>query len=140
MKLSHIVNMTQLEALNLSLYTLIGDFAGLGIGRLKNLKTLHLHGSNVTDNDMAQIKQLTELTELSCCLTHITDTGFLYLSSLRKLRKLEFRDNALITGEGFLGVCLSEKLTHIDISGCVNIPKSAIQTVIDFNPNVKILR
>ena len=87
---------------------------------------------------MSQIVQLTELQAFSCSQGDITNKGFLKLSYLAKLRSLKFRDNAIITDKAFLSVCLNEKLTHIDISGCVRISESAVQAVKAANPNVKI--
>jgi len=69
------------------------------IGKLKNLTTLNLEGTETTDAGVGELKNLKKLTTLNPSSTLITDDGLTELREMKTLTGL-YVGNTLITDTG----------------------------------------
>ena len=58
------------------------------VGKLKNLRKLHLENTSITDDGLIHLKELENLEYLNLYGTSITDAGLLHLSNLKELKSL----------------------------------------------------
>ena len=81
--------------------TSVSDAGLESVGRLTNLKKLHLEKTTVTDDGLAHLTDLTQLEYLNLYGTGVSDSGLLHLSGLTKLRSL-YLWQTNVTQEGII--------------------------------------
>ncbi len=86
-----------LKTLNISKLNVNGAMSE--IGKMKNLKDLSLHYTDLNDDGLKQISQLTTLESLSLMDTQVTDQGMEALENLTQLTMLNLM-NTKITDKG----------------------------------------
>ena len=70
------------------------------ISKLTNLRSLEAYvGEGFTDAGLAHFSSLATLESLCIGARSVTNDGLVYLSSLKRLRSLDFRMNSCVTRE-----------------------------------------
>ena len=141
-----LANSTGLEHLQISSYPAITDDCLQSIGRLTNLKVLHLQGDKITDGGLRQLSGLTQLKELQ---VHATQANGAFLSSLadaplEQLTVSRLTDEAAqeltqfpnltrpyvydspMTEQGFAAIYGLRRLKSLRLRNCSNIPSAAL--------------
>ena len=67
--------------------------------KLRNLKELHLSGSDITDDGLASLNKLRSLEHLSLSNTDVSDAGLVHLKRLKRLRYLSLSGTS-VNGNG----------------------------------------
>jgi hypothetical protein len=103
------------------------------IGDLSLLRRLNLEYSNVTDAGLDAIASLQDLQYLNIVGTKVTDNGLQHLSACKNLRKV-FAYQTAITDDAISA--LKKTLTDLEIdTGGYRLPKLLTDSVIvEFNP------
>ncbi len=70
------------------------------LGKLKSVNSLIVSYCGLTDEDLAPLKQLNELTLLDICGNDITDKGLMYLADFKSLRQLHVGNCPKVTKTG----------------------------------------
>lgn len=92
---------------------------------------------NVTNDGMARLKVLTQLTGLNLSSCSITSTGIV---SLRELTRLEYLNLAYcnrLTDGALKTIDAMRNLTFVDLQGCVNITQGGISRLRHKNLTIK---
>lgn len=91
------------------------------LGRLKNLRELQLHYSDVTDAGMERVGACRTLHKLVLTAEHVTDRGLGQLANLKSLQELILAGMPAITDDGLS--CLREmpELRRLSIIRCPGI-------------------
>lgn len=103
-------------ALNLYYAEQTGDGALAAIKDWRELRSLNLRGTKVTDAGLAHLAGMTRLESLDIGFALITDGGFDRLTPLTGLKSLSVGGNK-ITDAGLSGLRLLPQLTSLDVSG-----------------------
>jgi hypothetical protein len=99
---------------------------------LPDLRVLRLAGTNVTDEGLAHVARLTQLTGLNLSDTRVTDAGLAQLATLTRLETINLANNAItdaglaILGKqtGLMGIVLSgTKITDAGLAQLRPIPR-----------------
>ena len=111
----------------------ITDDAGLNGADLSRAKRLNVCGSNVTDAGLAALSGLTGLEVLDLRYTHITDEGLAHLKDLQNLTELYLGGHAKqvgtkITDRGMEHLRSMKKLTRLSLGG-TNVGNDAMKIV-----------
>src|SRR5580704_3793243 len=78
---------------------------------------INLRGSWVTDTDLRRLSQYPELTTLDLSLTHITDEGMAELKNLRNVTDLNLYYAEYVTDQGVASIKNWKKLKHLNLHG-----------------------
>jgi len=85
------------------------------VASLRNLRSLELSGTHVSDDDLPIIARLKHLETLLLADTDVTNRGMRYLDTMPKLRTLSLRGTT-ITDIGLLALIEQRSLQQLDIS------------------------
>ncbi len=103
----------------------ITDEAFLSLRALTKLSTIDIRHTDVTGIGLADLKPMKSLTYLRTSeLTHLKEC-LDWLSLCPKLTKLEIMNCAEMKNQDLKAIAKLEQLTHLDISGCVNVSNLA---------------
>ncbi|MBK8205940.1 MAG: hypothetical protein IPK87_03995 [Planctomycetes bacterium] len=99
----------------------LGDDALGELARLKNLRELQLHYSDITDVGMKRVGACGTLHKLVLTAEHVTDGGLAHLGNLKLLQELILAGMPAITDDGL--ACLAElpELRRLSIIRCPGI-------------------
>jgi internalin A len=78
---------------------------------------VNLRGSWVTDTDLRQLAQYPELTTLDLSLTHVTDEGMAELRNLRNITDLNLYYAEYVTDQGVAAIKDWKKLKRLNLRG-----------------------
>lgn len=141
-----LANSTGLEHLQISSYPAITGDCLQYIGRLTNLKVLHLQGDKITDDGLRQLSGLTRLKELQVhatqsngaflkslagapleqlTISHLTDEAAQELTQFPNLTQLYVYDSPM-TERGFAAISRLRRLKSLRLRNCSNIPSVAL--------------
>jgi Leucine-rich repeat (LRR) protein len=70
------------------------------VGKLRGLKSLHLRGTNITDEDLRLIGTMTHLKSLSIQYQNISDEALRHLEGMKNLTTLNLAYCRFIRDEG----------------------------------------
>jgi hypothetical protein len=94
-------------------------------------------GTNATDADMAQLKQLSDVRAVGVSNTNIADGGLEHLKGLTNLVYLDVK-NTIITDDGLLHLKEFAKLEYLNLSG-TNVTDEGVKKLQQALPNCKII-
>lgn len=106
----------QLEDLNLYAAEFITDAAIASLRGHRQLKTLNLRGTDVTDTSLSFVAELPQLKSLDISFTQISDVGLEHLAPLAQLEELNLGGNK-ISGVGLHVLKLLPKLRKLSFYG-----------------------
>ena len=86
------------------------------LGRLKNIRTLHLVGTGISDQGLAHIRDLTQLEAIHVGGASVSDAGVAHLAKLTNLTKLGLNFTK-VTGQGVTHLSDLDRLEFADLSG-----------------------
>ncbi len=101
---------------------------------LKELKSLCVAGSKVTDKGVFAIGRLTKLESLDLSGTATTDAGCKSLADMSSLKRLVLADTS-VSDEGVTNLRCLRKLEHLDLSG-TDVTEKCLETPVML-PNLK---
>jgi len=78
---------------------------------------VNLRGSWVTDTDLRKLAQYPALTTLDLSLTHITDEGMAELKNLHNVTDLNLYYSEYVTDQGLAAIKDWKKLKHLNLHG-----------------------
>ena len=78
---------------------------------------VNLRGSWVTDTDLRKLVEYPALTSLDLSLTHITDEGMAELKNLRNVTDLNLYYSEYVTDQGLAAIKDWKKLKHLNLHG-----------------------
>jgi hypothetical protein len=108
--------MTGLEDLCIWNPTSITDSGVAHLAGLKNLKTIHIDSSPITDKSLVLLSTLPRIEELSLQDNHFSDAGFLHLKGENTLKQLTTgRGDFQVTDAGLAGLKNFQKLELLDL-------------------------
>lgn len=100
---------------------------------LENVPTLRFldlsENRNITNEGLARLKALPQITGLNLSSCSITDTGLKHLSGLPHLAYLNLAYCNKLTGPALKTLESLKNLTYVDIQGCLGITQSALSRV-----------
>jgi Leucine-rich repeat (LRR) protein len=95
----------------------IGDSYARHLGALKELESVILVDTRITDKSMETLSQLNKLREVTLAFSReVSDRGVSYLGKLTNLEKLVLTDVPKLTGPGLLALQKTTKLRDLDLS------------------------
>jgi Leucine-rich repeat (LRR) protein len=88
------------------------------VAALEKLESLSIHGTTFSENaaGLRRIKELKGLQDLTLKTTNITDEGLAHLAELTQLRRLDLRSNHRITDAGIVHLADLDRLEWLDVS------------------------
>lgn len=107
---------SQITDLNLSFAEQIGDEGTSAIRDWKNLTSLNLRGTKITDATLEMLAGLTSLQSLDISYAQLTDLGLNHLTSLTGLHHLAMGGNKL-TDTGLQFLRQLPQITYLDLAG-----------------------
>lgn len=103
------------------------------LSQLKRLNSLHMEFSKITNEKLAFLSTLTNLTDLDLSWSfNITDIS--PLSSLTNLKELNLEDCFNITEDSILSVLSLKNLSHVNLYGCAKIKEETLLSLIKAPP------
>lgn len=93
----------------------VTDAAVTELATLENLTSLSVGGKNITDAGVKSLKPLTKLTSLKLTFAHVTDAGVAHLADLRNLSTVGL-SNTKATDAGAKQLAAMKRLTELDVS------------------------
>jgi hypothetical protein len=105
-------------------------------GTLKNLETLVLFATPLTDPAGKALMQLKNLRRLNLGSTSLKDRDLMIVRGMTQLRNLEIREIATLDGSGFTNLQAMKYLERIDITNCRGIGDKALVAF----KNIKTMR
>lgn len=90
--LAHLLHLQKLRVIDLSHTNTLKDDAYAMLAKMKNLESLDLSSSEVTDAELVKLEQMPNLLQLTLKDNIISAKGLIALSHLPKLQKLDIED------------------------------------------------
>ncbi len=109
------VRRVSLASVQKPLGDLLEKLAALSDPEFDRLEFLDLSGQPVADKDMANVKRLTSLTELTLARTQVSDAGLAHLKDLKNLRRLVL-DGCTIGDQGLAHLNELPDLTELTLA------------------------
>lgn len=129
--------LSELVHLNLGRTKPIGDAEVQQLAALKKLRLLALEYTEVTDQGLASLKDMTDLDWLSLYGTKVTDKGLAQLAPLKKLKRLTLHRSA-VRGPGLVHLYGLTELRELTLDGTVS--KKDVDELQAHLPALKIQR
>ncbi len=115
----------QITWLNLA-GTAVTDDGLAKVAQLPNLTRLHLEKTGVTDAGLAHLKDLKNLEYLNLYNTQVSDAGLTNLESLQNLKKLYlWNSQATADGVGKLNACLPDLMVNLGVQLAAAVEEQA---------------
>lgn len=103
----------------------------------KNLESLLLAYSAVTDDQLMEVAKLANLRDLYLGSTAVTDVGLKHLVALKNLRCLSLRDTA-VTDEGLKVLAGCPSLQEIELDGAKKVTAGGLAGLRKLRPDLKV--
>jgi Leucine-rich repeat (LRR) protein len=96
-----------------------------GLDKMRQLQSLRLPETRITDDDLAALPSLPQLQELECLADRISDAGVLHFQKFPDLRRLSLV-NSDVTDSGLAVLEQLPKLEVLNLEGCDDVTDDAV--------------
>jgi hypothetical protein len=114
--LLHLNDLPNLKGLTLFWTRKITDTTAERLGRLRQLKSLSIWGTQIDDAGFAHVKGLIRLEHLSIGANHITDAGLANIRDLTRIEELDLWEDA-VTDAGLVNIEPLTRLRSLSLQG-----------------------